>query len=123
MSIYLIHCSCPDEAKAKEIGRELVKRQLAACVSILPIVASIYQWEGEVQEESEVLMLIKSHQCKISELEELLMTLHPYETPEFLVTPVTHASSGYARWIDEVLNLNPKSSPSAPVKPHHQGEG
>jgi periplasmic divalent cation tolerance protein len=95
----LVLCSCPDEALALDIARILVKEGLAACVNRLAPVTSIYQWEGQLREESEQLLLIKTTPARYEALEMRLKALHPYEIPEIIAIPVVTGSSQYLAWL------------------------
>ncbi len=87
----------PEEAA--RIARELVERRVAACVSRLPGLVSVYRWQGAIEEAGEVLLLIKTSQERLVQLEEALRELHSYEVPEFLVLPVAAGSPGYLEWL------------------------
>jgi periplasmic divalent cation tolerance protein len=87
----------PEEAA--RIARELVERRLAACVSRMPGLVSVYRWEGVIEEAGEVLLLIKTSQERLAQLEETLRELHSYEVPEFLVLPVAAGSAAYLEWL------------------------
>jgi periplasmic divalent cation tolerance protein len=95
--IVLSTAGSPEEAA--RISRELVERRLAACVSRLPGLTSVYRWQGAIEEASEVLMLIKTSTNKLAELESTLHRLHSYEVPEFLVLPVDAGSRPYLDWL------------------------
>src|SRR5579862_4803788 len=85
--------TCPDEAAAARIARELVESGLAACVNRVGPVHSTYRWHGSVQDEPEVLLVIKTIVPRYSELEMRLKSLHPYELPEILALRVTFGSA------------------------------
>jgi periplasmic divalent cation tolerance protein len=95
----LVLCSCPDESVALDIARVLVKEGLAACVNRLAPVTSIYQWDGQIREESEQLLLIKTTPARYEALEMRLKALHPYEIPEIIAVPVVTGSSQYLDWL------------------------
>src|SRR5690606_27234894 len=87
-------------ATAQRIARALVDRRLAACVSVLPGVVSVYRWQGAVETASEVQLLIKTTRVRYAEVEAAVLALHPYELPELLaVEPVTGLAR-YMDWID-----------------------
>ena len=90
---------------AKNIARELVEKKLAACCSILPNVNSIYYWDGKVQDDTEILMMIKSHFEKFDLIEEEITKIHPYEVPEIIVVPISKGSEKYLNWLKETINL------------------
>jgi len=85
--------------EAAAIARELVGRRLAACVSRLPGLLSVYQWQGKIEEAAEVLLLIKTSQERLAALEAALRELHSYDVPEFLVLPVESGSAAYLEWL------------------------
>jgi len=95
----VVLCSFPDGEQARQIGAVLVERQVAACVSVLAGARSIYRWKGAVEEEGEVLALIKTTRAALPGLERLLHERHPYEVPEFLALPVVAGSAAYLEWL------------------------
>jgi periplasmic divalent cation tolerance protein len=89
-------------ASADEAGRiaeALVSKKLAACVQILPAMQSVYIWKGEVQRESEVLILAKTTQNNFAELEREVRAIHSYETPEIVALPIVNGSKPYIEWL------------------------
>ena len=88
------------EEHAARIARHLVETRAAACVSIASPVRSIYSWKGEVQDEREWLLLIKTAR-PADELRDLLRAVHPYEVPELLAFPASFADEAYAKWVAE----------------------
>ena len=95
----VVLCSCPDEPTAERIARELVAAHLGACVQRLPGVRSVYRWEGLLQDEPEVLLLIKTTKSLYQALEMRLKALHPYDVPEIIALPVVAGSGEYLGWI------------------------
>ncbi len=95
----LIFTACPDEATAVRIARDLVESGLAACVSRLPGAHSTYRWEGRLQDEPEVLLIIKTLATRFEALELRLKSLHPYELPEIIALPVASVSAEYMAWL------------------------
>jgi periplasmic divalent cation tolerance protein len=91
--------TAPDEAVAARLARTLVEERLAACVNVIPGVRSFYRWQGKLQEDSEVLLVIKSHRNRTKALAARIKDLHPYELPEVLELPVSGGSGPYLDWI------------------------
>lgn len=89
----------PDVDTARSIARQLVEEQLLACANVIPGVTSIYRWQGEVQEDGEVLMVAKTLAGHLHELEQRLLELHPYDTPQFVVLDVDHVEQRYLDWL------------------------
>ena len=80
-----------------------MERGLAACVNILPGVESVYRWQGEIERDDEILLLIKSDTAHFGALEDTISNLHPYEVPEILAVPVEAGHQPYLEWIDQCL--------------------
>jgi periplasmic divalent cation tolerance protein len=99
--IVVLLVTAPDAAVAERLGRTLVEERLAACANLLPSVTSIYRWKGEVQTDTEVLLLLKTQRARLSRLAERLAEVHPYEVPELLALPVRGGSERYCKWVVE----------------------
>jgi periplasmic divalent cation tolerance protein len=97
--VILAISTCPDEAIARRIAEALVSEKLATCVNRIAGMRSSYIWDGILQDDGEVLLIIKSTAAQMSHLERRLNELHPYELPEFVVTPVTGGNERYLDWI------------------------
>lgn len=101
--MHLVLCNCPP-AEALLLARVLVEERLAACVNVLPGVTSVYQWKGELCEDSEHTLLIKVSSEKRDALTARLAVLHSYDVPEILVLDPNIAASfdGYVAWVRSV---------------------
>jgi periplasmic divalent cation tolerance protein len=102
----VVLCTCPDEPTAQRIAREVVSLGLAACVNRLEGVRSTYRWKGALQDEPEVLLVIKTVQGRYEALEMRLKALHPYEVPEIIAVPILAGSEGYLAWIAAETRLS-----------------
>ena len=91
--------SCPDDDCATAIARALVTERLAACVNRLSGVRSTYIWDGRLQDDAEVLLIIKTTQDQMSGIEAKLKELHPYELPELVLLRVEGGSQPYLDWL------------------------
>jgi periplasmic divalent cation tolerance protein len=91
--------TCPDEATARRLAQTLVSERLATCVNRLPGVISTYFWDGRLQDDAEILLIIKSTAARQAELVARLQALHPYELPELVVLPVTGGNERYLQWV------------------------
>lgn len=96
----VVYCSCPNQEVASQLAETLVTRQLAACVNIIPGVQSVYQWQGKLQQDAEVLMMIKTRSDCFEALQALVIEQHPYELPEIIAVPLTQGLPAYLGWID-----------------------
>ena len=100
--------TCESAAEAREIARRLVERRLAACVSIVPSVTSVYHWKNAagdngIEESAEVLLIIKTARPLFRELSEELARHHTYELPEIIAVPLVDGSEAYLAWLDREL--------------------
>jgi len=95
----LVTASNEDEAAA--IAKAIVGERLAACANIIRNVRSIYRWEGEVQDDPEVLMVIKTRMELFGRLEARVRELHSYEVPEIIALNIETGSEPYLRWLGE----------------------
>ena len=91
----------PDRASADTLARALVEGRLAACVNVGATVESIYHWHGQIETASEVAVAVKTRAVLFSEVEAAIRRFHPYELPEIVAVPITHASTAYLRWITD----------------------
>jgi periplasmic divalent cation tolerance protein len=97
--ILVLLCTCPDATTAERIARELVGASLVACVNVAPGLRSIYRWNGAVQVDEEVLMILKTPSDCLAAARERLVELHPYEVPEVIALPVADGHHPYLQWV------------------------
>jgi periplasmic divalent cation tolerance protein len=95
----LVLCTCPTNSAATVIATALLEEGVAACVNQVPGLRSMYRWEGRVEHDDEVLLLIKTTSEMFPRLEETIGQLHPYELPEIIGVPLTAGSEAYLNWI------------------------
>lgn len=102
----LVLVTCASLGEARKIAHFMVEKRLAACVNIHSAkVESIYRWKGKVESAREHLLLIKTTARRLKTLEREVLRLHSYDTPEFLVLPVSSGSRGYLRWLGASLEV------------------
>jgi periplasmic divalent cation tolerance protein len=95
----LVLCTCPDQESANQIAERLVGDRLAACVSLLPGLTSVYRWQGAIQRETEVLLMIKTVAGQFAALAATLREIHPYVVPEIIALPITEGLDDYLNWM------------------------
>ena len=100
-SAILVYCTCPDAEVGQDLARILVDEKLAACVSVLPGIRSVYRWQDKVEQDMECLLIIKSLESGFPALSARILENHPYELPEILAVPVSHGHPPYLAWISE----------------------
>jgi periplasmic divalent cation tolerance protein len=88
------------ENQARQLARKLLRRKLAACVNFVPV-DSMFFWQGDIQEEEEVLMIIKTRRAAFGELMNLVLEEHTNETPEIIGMPIVVGSREYLKWISD----------------------
>jgi periplasmic divalent cation tolerance protein len=91
--------TAPDAEQAERIARALVDERLIACANLVPGLTSIYRWQGAVQADAEVLLVMKTRRALVPRLKERLPALHPYEVPELVVTALVDGLDPYCRWV------------------------
>lgn len=107
--VVLALTTLPADFDAGALAQDLVGSGLAACVTIVPGIRSVYTWNGLPHIDDEQQLFIKTTSEKADDLWEVLRTRHPYETPEFLVVPVIDGSDEYLRWIDDSVGPHRES--------------
>jgi len=103
-AIILTTASAVEEGQA--IANILVEKELAACVNIIPNISSVYRWEGQIQSESEVLLLIKTTKDLEAEVYREVQNVHSYDTPELITLPITNGSDAYLDWMTNSVRNN-----------------
>ena len=95
----LVLNTCNSEEIASSVAESLVSKQLAACVNIVNGVESVYQWQGKIARDKELILLIKTRQSLFSLVEAELKHLHDYELPEIIAVPIESGEKNYLNWI------------------------
>lgn len=107
MKINIVYMTAGSWEEAKKIGKELVSSRLAACVNILDNMRSIYRWDGEIQEDTEVVIIAKTTEDRIQGLIEKVKSMHSYDCPCMVCLPVLGGHQPYLDWIAEEVKSRP----------------
>lgn len=99
MSYSLIYSTASNKEEAIEIARKLVESRLVACVNVIDGATSLYWWEGEVQQESEALILAKTTSANVSAVIARILELHSYSTPCVTAMPIVGGNPAFLDWI------------------------
>jgi uncharacterized protein involved in tolerance to divalent cations len=91
--------AAPDRKTARMLARAALEARLAACANLVAGVESHYWWRGKIEASGEVLVIFKTTRRRLAALETLVLTKHPYDTPEFLVLTVTAGAERYLDWV------------------------
>ena len=94
-----IYTTLPDADSAAQLGEALVKERLAACVNIFPGIRSVYEWQGRLEHDEEVVLIAKTTPEQAAAAARRVHELHPYEVPAILQLPVTVMNSAYLEWM------------------------
>jgi len=99
MKINFIYMTAGSKDEARKIGKELVAARLAACVNILDNMNSFYRWQGEIQDDAEVVMIAKTTEDRVPALTEKVKALHSYDCPCIVSLPVSGGNQAFLDWI------------------------
>jgi periplasmic divalent cation tolerance protein len=95
----MVLTTLPVDADGPGFARSLVEERVAACVNLLAPMESVYRWEGNIEQETERQVVIKTSRDRVAALWERIRELHPYDVPEFLVLPIVDGNDAYLRWV------------------------
>ena len=98
--------TCADQASARQLVETLVEEKLIACANLLPQIQSIYRWQGKIETDSEVLVLMKTHRALYVAIENRLKELHDYDVPELLMLKIEAGLPAYLNWLDESVGMS-----------------
>ncbi len=98
----VVFITTSSEDEAAKIARAIVELRLAGCVNIIKNIRSIYTWQGKIEDESEVLMIIKTQKSLFKSLSMKVKELHSYSTPEIIALPIIEGLEDYLKWLKEV---------------------
>ncbi|XP_001662826.2 protein CutA homolog isoform X1 [Aedes aegypti] len=99
----IAYVTTPNANSAKELARKLVERKLAACVNIIPGLMSIYEWEGKINEDQEILLMIKTRTARVEELSKFVRENHPYSVAEVISVPIENGNPPYLEWLSKTV--------------------
>src|ERR1700743_2720365 len=99
-NVRLALVTAPDLKTARRLARAALEARLIACANLVPRVESHYWWQGKIERGAEVLLILKTTTRSLAKLEKLIITNHPYDTPEFIVVPLNDGNRRYLDWIE-----------------------
>ncbi|MGQ9509142.1 MAG: divalent-cation tolerance protein CutA [Thermodesulfobacteriota bacterium] len=102
----VVFVTCGSEEESLKISKTLIEEHLAACVSLISPIRSIYRWEGKIWDEKEWLLIIKTQKKHYEALEERIKSLHSYSVPEIISFPIERGYPPYLEWLFNNTSLS-----------------
>ena len=102
MDDIVVLITASDEEEASKIARAIVEEKLAGCINIIKDIRSIYTWQGKIEDEKEVLMVVKTRKPVFNSLMKRVKELHSYTVLEIIALPIIQGSEDYLKWLKEV---------------------
>ena len=96
----MVLVTAPDVKTARTVARAALEARLIACANLLPRIESHYWWRGRIEAGAEVLLVMKTTSARLAALEKLILAKHPYDTPEFVVLPISRGNDRYLDWVE-----------------------
>ncbi|HDZ61543.1 MAG TPA: divalent-cation tolerance protein CutA [Nitrospirae bacterium] len=97
----IVFITAPNEAEAEKIAKTLVEERLAACVNITKDIRSIYRWQGKIEDDREIFMIVKTRKDLFEALSTRVKEIHSYDVPEIIALPIVEGSKEYMQWIKD----------------------
>lgn len=104
MEFIVIYCTVPNKKEGRIIAKALIENSIAACVNIVDKIESIFSWNGEMMEEKEAMMIIKTKKEHFKNVSHIIHKLHSYNVPEIIAMPIIQADETYLKWIEHETN-------------------
>lgn len=101
-NLRLLYVTTTDKKEALKIGRSLIEENLAACVNIIDGMNSMYKWKGEIQEDAECILIVKTHYSRVNKVTRRIKEMHSYEVPCVISLTITEdeGNEEYLDWIE-----------------------
>jgi periplasmic divalent cation tolerance protein len=97
--IVLLYVTCKNTEEARQIAKDLVKSKIAACANIIPVIESIYEWDGALQQDAETLLLVKTTAERSEDCQARIKNIHSYTTPCILELDIGSGNNDYIEWL------------------------
>jgi periplasmic divalent cation tolerance protein len=95
----IVLVTAPDLKTARALAKGALQARLIACANLIPRIESHYWWQGKIESGAEILLILKTQKSKLAALEKLILARHPYDTPEFLILPLSAGNKKYLDWL------------------------
>ena len=97
--VIVVLTTAGSEEQAEAIARGLVEAELAACVNVVGGARSTYRWQGSVNRDVELLLVVKTTADRFDAVRAKIRELHSYELPEVIALPIVDADPAILDWI------------------------
>jgi periplasmic divalent cation tolerance protein len=97
---HIVLVTAPDQKSARKLARGALNARLVACANVIPKIESHYWWQGKIERSSELLILFKTTGKALKQLEKMIITTHPYDTPEFVILTLAGGNRRYLAWLE-----------------------
>ncbi len=104
MDAVVVYITVSNEEEGVNIAKTLVEERLAGCINIVKDIRSIYSWQGKIEDEPELLLIVKSRRNLFKRLKDRVKELHSYTVPEIIAIPIIEGSEDYLKWLQEVTD-------------------
>lgn len=101
MKCFVVYITTSSDEEAADIAGKMVESRLAACGNVLPGMKSVYQWKGNIEQDNETVLILKTAEDKLDALTDEVKKLHSYEVPCIVALPIETGNADYLDWIVE----------------------
>jgi len=105
-NVLFVTTTLEQKQDAQDLAKQVVEHKLAACASILPPILSVFSWQGSLQQQNEILILMKTTVERWPALKNFLEEKHPYDTPEIVAQKAFDVNEKYAQWLSAMVECN-----------------
>src|ERR1044072_3173883 len=112
----IVFVTAPNLETARSLATAVLQSRLAACANLIPKIESHYWWQGKLESSAEGLILFKTTKTKLKAIEKLIVDQHPYDTPEFIVLPITKGNRRYLDWVRQNVSPGKLQAPSSKLQ-------
>lgn len=106
MEPVVIYITVSNEEEGVNIAKKLVEEKLAGCINIVRDIRSVYTWQGKIEDEHELLLIVKSDRKLFKRLKDRVKELHSYTVPEIIAIPIIEGSEDYLKWLQEATEAD-----------------
>lgn len=106
MDAVVIFITVSNEQEGVKIAKNLVEEKLAGCINIVRDIRSVYSWQGKIEDDAELLLIVKTRRQLFTRLKDRVKELHSYSVPEIIAIPIIEGSEDYLKWLEETTRAD-----------------